>query len=37
MGILIPIAIFFGLTVIVVGAMSQAAIEGSIADKRNPD
>jgi len=37
MGILIPIAIFFGLTVIVAGAMSEMAIDGSIADKRNPD
>jgi len=37
MGILIPIAIFFGLTVIVGGAMSQMAIDTSIADKRNPD
>ena len=37
MGILIPIAIFFGLTVIVSGAISQMGIDNSIADKRNPD
>jgi hypothetical protein len=37
MGILVPIAIFFGLTVIVGGAMSQMAVDGSIADRRNPD
>lgn len=37
MGILVPIIMFFGLTVIVSGAMSQMAIENSIADKRNPD
>ncbi len=37
MEILIPIAIFFGLTVFVAGAMSQMAVEGSIADRRNPD
>ena len=37
MGILIPIAIFFGLTVIVGGAMSQMAVDTNNADKRNPD
>jgi len=37
MGILIPIAIFFGLTVFVAGIISEKAIDGSIADRRNPD
>jgi len=37
MGILIPILIFFGGTVIIAGALSQAAIDGNIADRRNPD
>lgn len=37
MAILIPIAIFFGLNVIVSGVMSQMAVDGNMSDRRNPE